>query len=115
MTKITFDTEQFDTNSNFASGTYTAPVAGFYQFNWRVKTVTSGAETLQTALYKNGAAISVGGYDYASTQHITSSGADFIQVAAGDTFDVYSVTNAARAIDVGATACYFSGFLVSRT
>lgn len=115
MTKITFDTEQFDTNNNFASGTYTAPVSGFYQFNWRVKTITSGAETLQTALYKNGSVISVGGYDYASTQHITSSGADFIQVTANDTFEVYSVTNAARAIDVGAANCYFSGFLVSQT
>lgn len=32
-TKITFDTESFDTNSNFASSTFTPTVAGYYQIS----------------------------------------------------------------------------------
>jgi hypothetical protein len=32
-TKITFDTETFDTNNNFASNTFTPTVAGYYQVN----------------------------------------------------------------------------------
>src|ERR1043165_2508922 len=30
--QISFNTEDYDTNSNFASNNYTAPVAGFYMF-----------------------------------------------------------------------------------
>jgi hypothetical protein len=32
-TKITFDTENFDTNNNFASSTFTPTVAGYYQIS----------------------------------------------------------------------------------
>jgi hypothetical protein len=32
-TKVLFDTEQFDTNSNFASSRFTPTVAGYYQMN----------------------------------------------------------------------------------
>jgi hypothetical protein len=32
-TKVLFDTELFDTNSNFASSTFTPTVAGYYQVN----------------------------------------------------------------------------------
>ena len=53
-TKVVFDTELYDTNNNFASGTYTAPVTGFYQFSWCIGfAVTSGNSA--TALYLNGA------------------------------------------------------------
>jgi hypothetical protein len=53
-TKVTYDTEEFDTNNNFASSRFTPTVAGYYQINARV--VSSGYTTNQTALsiYKNG-------------------------------------------------------------
>jgi Tfp pilus assembly protein FimT len=35
-TTITFDTERFDVNADFASNTFTAPVTGKYQFNFTV-------------------------------------------------------------------------------
>jgi 3',5'-cyclic AMP phosphodiesterase CpdA len=51
-TKVLFATELFDTNSNFASSTFTPTVAGYYQINASIRyPVTSG--TL-LALYKNG-------------------------------------------------------------
>ncbi len=56
FTKITYDTEDFDTNSNFASSRFTATVAGYYQFNATITfsgIVVAGATSLVT-LYKNG-------------------------------------------------------------
>lgn len=53
-TKMTFDTEEYDTNNNFASSRFTPTVAGYYQINARV--VANGYTTGQTILtiYKNG-------------------------------------------------------------
>lgn len=54
-TKATFDTELFDTNSNFASSRFTPTVAGYYQINANVSTSTSGSVSrVIVALYKNG-------------------------------------------------------------
>lgn len=112
---VSFDTEQYDTNNNVSSGTYTAPVSGFYQFNWRVKTITSGAEQFNSSLFVNGAAYSAGSNNVATSQHISSQGSDVIPLSATNTVAIYTFNTAARALEVGATACYFSGFLVSRT
>lgn len=61
FTKISFDTETFDTNSNFASSRFTPTVAGYYQVNYSVGLlVTTG--TVGLFLYKNGNPICNGGY-----------------------------------------------------
>ena len=36
LTKVNFGTEQFDTNNNFASSTFTPTVAGYYQQNYNL-------------------------------------------------------------------------------
>ena len=53
FTKITFDTEDFDTNSNFASSRFTPTVAGYYQINACVIPVTATSQTV-ISIYKNG-------------------------------------------------------------
>lgn len=53
-TKITFDTEDWDTGSCFASSTFTPNVAGYYQINAGMFSDTSGTGEIQIALYKNG-------------------------------------------------------------
>lgn len=53
--KITQDTEEFDTNSNFASSRFSPNVAGYYQINAQARfaaTATAGACFM--SLYKNG-------------------------------------------------------------
>ena len=58
-TKVTFDTELFDTNGNFASSRFTPTVAGQYFFFAHLHhyNSASGATTIRnTALYKNGSA-----------------------------------------------------------
>jgi hypothetical protein len=73
-TKMTFNTENFDTNSNFDTTTYrfTPTVAGYYQINAVINTAQTAASNTRNAMaiYKNGSsykidyALAVGG-DYA--------------------------------------------------
>jgi hypothetical protein len=61
ITKVTYDTEVFDTNSNFASSTFTPTVAGYYQVN---ATICGAGSTTMTVLigyiYKNGSSYRLG-------------------------------------------------------
>ena len=52
-TKVTFQTEEFDTNSNFASSTFTPTVAGYYQVQFAIAPDTTTTNT-QASIYKNG-------------------------------------------------------------
>ena len=55
-TKVLYGTENFDTNSNFASSRFTPTVAGYYQINANLRYANSIAGTVvQMAIYKNGA------------------------------------------------------------
>jgi hypothetical protein len=53
-TKITFDTEEFDTNSNFASSRFTPTVAGYYQVNATINCSQTGIIDFVVWVYKNG-------------------------------------------------------------
>jgi hypothetical protein len=55
FTKVTFNVEEFDTNNNFASSTFTPTVAGYYQINSIVRFVTtSNLTNVANSIYKNG-------------------------------------------------------------
>ena len=62
FTKVTFDTEEFDTNNNFASSTFTPTVAGYYQVNSAVDLYPSSGTATRTVIriYKNGSNFKVG-------------------------------------------------------
>jgi len=51
-TKLTWSTEVFDTNNNFAGDKYTPTIAGYYLFSSRVACNSSSA--CYTGIYKNG-------------------------------------------------------------
>jgi len=53
-TKITFDTETFDTNSNFASSRFTPTVAGYYQIQGQTAFVGTVMTNQGIGIYKNG-------------------------------------------------------------
>jgi len=53
FTKILLPLENFDTNNNFASSTFTPTVAGYYQINAGVSSSTTGVMLL--SIFKNGA------------------------------------------------------------
>ena len=56
FTKVTFNVEEFDTNSNYDTSTsrFTPTVAGYYQFNWQLD-IGGVSTTLNLCdIYKNG-------------------------------------------------------------
>lgn len=118
--KVNFDSELFDTNSNFDSTVnyrYTAPVSGFYQFGWCVSTAVANTRWF-TSLYKNGATeIARGDDSSVSVSGAGNGGSRLLQLTAADTVEVQVFCNAAIAIqtDAAGALTWFSGFLVSRT
>lgn len=114
-TKITFDTELFDSNNNFATGTYTAPVAGFYQFNAIAgNTIATGTQII-AMLYKNGALEYYGSTFTAAATASLSTVSALVQLAANDTVEVYFIGGAGSTMLTGKAGCFFQGFLVSQT
>lgn len=115
---IAFDTKQFDSGNNIDvttnKGRFTAPIAGFYQFNAGLSVTSS---TVGVAFYKNGSQATAGTLlqGISSAQNSVST-SDIIELAAGDYVEaVYSLANTSNNISVGALFTFFSGFLVSAT
>ena len=73
LTKVLFQTEEFDTNSNYASSTFTPTVEGYYQLNAEVRLDgASGTGEMMIMLYKNGV-----GYKRGTNQQGTQIAANF--------------------------------------
>lgn len=112
-TKIALATEEYDYNSNFASSTYTAPVAGVYHFdgNWQVAAISTGT-LFAAAVYKNGAIVK-----QSNTSPLSNGAAAIscnILLAANDTVGFYGFQESAgnEATATAANETWFSGHLV---
>lgn len=116
---IAFDTELFDTNNNFNTGTgiYTTPVNGFYHFDFACLAAMSGAtQSVVTAIFVNGNIKAVGSRSLSpSASSLGSSGSKLIQLTAGDTVEVRVFGSVAGAIAVTEYDTYFTGYLISKT
>ena len=119
FTKLTFSVEDFDTNSNFASSTFTPTVAGYYQINY---TVNGNAATSLTrligALYKNGSVISrdIDVTVSAGQNPVCVSGAKIVYMnGTTDYLEIYGFITGTGTLTSGAnstTTNYFSACLV---
>jgi hypothetical protein len=117
--KVTFGTENFDTNSNFASSTFTPTVAGYYQLTATVRLDgSSSTGECMIVLYKNGAE-----YARGTNESGTEQGANFwsmqvsdIASANGSTdyFEVYvqQTSGASRTTTAGSAISHFSGCML---
>jgi hypothetical protein len=111
LTKLLFATEEFDTNNNFSSSTFTPTVAGYYQING---CVNGGYSTLLVTIYKNGTEYKRGMQANGTTltQAIVSSivycngSTDYIDLYA------YQGSGSTQNFGTGSTATYFNGCLV---
>jgi len=73
LTKVLFQTEEFDTNSNYASSKFTPTVEGYYQLNAEVRLDgASGTGEMMIMLFKNGS-----GYKRGMNQSGTQIAANF--------------------------------------
>lgn len=118
---VIFDTEDFDTNSNYdaTNGRYTAPVAGFYHFD---AALSIGPDTSthywSTSIAKNGTIVKRGvQISPANTNAQATSISVLLQLAASDYVEIIMDANATSTTTLNADSrlSWFCGFLISKT
>ena len=116
VTKVTYDTEEFDTNSNFASSTFTPTVAGYYQVNATICGAGSSTMTVLIGyIYKNGAAYRFGILDAATGGNSRANISDLIYMnGTTDYLEIYARCDGTGTMTFTgtATANSFSAVLV---
>jgi hypothetical protein len=120
--KVTFGTENFDSNSNFASSRFTPTVAGYYQLNASVRLDggSSGTGELMITIWKNGTEYARGWNNTGVAQ--SGAGGWFsmqvsdIVVANGSTdyFEIYvqQTSGGNLGTTLGSNISYFSGCMI---
>jgi len=116
-TKVTLDTEDYDTDSAFASNKFTVPSgkAGKYCFHYNIGTAAAldDTERVVGALYKNGSKVS----EY-STNSNNSPGNNFdnfvnntitLDLSAGDYIELYVYHTEGAAMNVLSNSCLLQG------
>jgi hypothetical protein len=106
-TKVLFAAEEFDTNNNFASSTFTPTVAGYYQINANIYlgNSTGAAELL---MYKNGSLYKAGPFTPAITGVGAVVGVSAIVYCNGSTdyIDIYAYQTSGTSSTVAALQAY---------
>ena len=114
-TKITLDTEEFDTNNNFSSSRFTPTVAGYYQINGGVMVATTNTGYwLQTMIYKNGSQYKRGSSPISgtSTGYPESTASCLVYLnGSTDYVELYVYTNANLNTNATSPYVYLDGFL----
>ena len=113
-TKILFQTEEFDTNNNFASSTFTPTVAGYYQLNAAITLASPVAGLVITNLYKNGTSFKRLAATTNSSAYGSNGSALVYANGTTDYFEIYCFQNSGGSINTNAdqAASYFNGLLV---
>lgn len=124
FTKISYQTELFDTGSNFDSTTnyrFTAPVAGFYQFLGQVELNVANGVVVQAQLLKNGVTLlHLTHQSFQNTGAANTTGVSInqlVQLTASDYVEVYARTSQTSSSNTTASQSsnFFNGYLLSAT
>jgi hypothetical protein len=109
-TKVLFDTEEFDTNNNFASSRFTPTVAGYYQINGCFDGATSSRD-YQCYIFKNGSVykagieIITGGWGQSVSSLVYCNGST-------DYIEIYAYSNTTTTTSTGMAKTWFNGSMV---
>jgi hypothetical protein len=98
LTKVLFQTEEFDTNNNFTSSTFTPTVAGYYQVNASIY-FSPGTGVSQGAIYKSGSAYKYGVLvtGIAGVGSVCTANAIVYCNGTTDTIEIYGIQNSGGA------------------
>ena len=109
-TKVTYNTEEWDTNSNFASSRFTPTVAGYYQINAQIQPNDSYTGGF-IAIYKNGSSYKNGTYPNTATILFGGFTVSSIVYCNGSTdyIEIYGAFTSSQATGNGINFSYFNG------
>jgi hypothetical protein len=110
-TKITYDVEEFDTNSNFASSRFTPTVAGYYNFSTAIQMGVQASVIILT-FFKNGSAAKAVGQTSTSLLSLISGSALIYCNGSTDYVEVYAQLGTGQALSASSSQTYFQGVLV---
>lgn len=115
---VPHDTELYDTNNNFASSRYTAPVNGFYFFTALAGNTVAAATIMQSFFYVNGVLDKMGNSinspntgGFGTFSVVTA----LIQLTAGNYVEHWYYGGGGSTMGTGQDRCFFQGFLICRT
>jgi hypothetical protein len=116
-TKIVYDTEDFDTNNNFASNRFTPTVAGYYQINTGLFCAGSGAGGNVLSLYKNGTEyVQLSRTLLSGAFNVFSNGSCLVNCnGSTDYLEIFATQNSGGTLSMGngsKSGCWFNGEMV---
>lgn len=111
VTKVTFQTEQFDTNNNFAASSFTPTVAGYYQINCLVSySGITVAYPVTANIFKN-SALYIGSLGYGGSGGADANIASLVYLnGTTDFVEIYSGQYSPSSQNID--SAYFNGALV---
>jgi len=114
FTKIQFQTEEFDTNSNYDAATnyrFTPNVAGYYKISASLSLNASNAG-INLTIYKNGSLFKRLQNTYNTTTFAASGSVLIYFNGSTDYAEVYSQTSTGQLLEASLAATWFQGILV---
>jgi hypothetical protein len=113
FTKITFDTEEFDTNNNFASSRFTPTIAGYYQINSNIQG-TAVSSSMLPGIFKNGIAYKYGAFATTGASNSPLACVSSIVYFNGSTdyVEIFSFTTTTQNTTATIASTYVNGCLV---
>ena len=115
ITKILFDTEEYDIGNNFANSRFTAPIDGYYHFSATTH-IGSSTGVPQVDLLVNGVLKVYGNILYVSSNYVSPNLSATVYLAAGDYAEAAGFSTSVPSVGFYAnpqgTLTWFSGFLV---
>jgi hypothetical protein len=110
VAKVLFGTEEFDTNNNFASSTFTPTVAGYYQVSTQVQTGTAQTRFI-IYLFKNGVGYKTGN-DLSATAYSNTMSTLVYMNGSTDYLDVYAYFGTTGNTQNTISTTWFNGSMV---
>jgi hypothetical protein len=114
FTKISFQVEDYDTNSNFASSRFTPTVAGYYQISAASNVSGGTTAELSIAVYKNGAGHRQGSdFITAGSQYAQSISTLVYCNGTTDYIEIYLyIATAGKSTGTGDNSVWFNGAMI---
>ena len=113
VTKVTYDTKEFDTNNCFASSRFTPTVAGYYLITGAANGSNTAYNYMNVGVWKNGSSYKVG-CSYTQSVNYPSAIVSALVYLNGSTdyVEIYVLQNITASVLAGTDSTYFQASMI---